>query len=274
VLTIGSVDNQIDVPPHHPVPTDASTEPTLANFRAWSLAASSAAAPACTAGLTIQSPAGDYATGAACFATGTAIRAPIALFGPIAAPFRTQAGPQIDQDPGTGAQTLAPAFDALVAGDGAHDASAVHAADARLGVYLHILADRITHHVCSDRTAIAGPTRDGFRIDLTNSDCTQGLHLLRHAWETGVAFSALRAQDRTTEAALATVYDELVAFARARGVLRAGADSIATRATYTAALTLALQRLAAPDRVAAIDAVGCAHGLVAFPGQPACRAAH
>src|SRR5262249_49075914 len=36
----------------HPDPTDAETEVTLANFRAWALAASSAATPACTAGLT------------------------------------------------------------------------------------------------------------------------------------------------------------------------------------------------------------------------------
>lgn len=256
----------------HPVPTDASTEPTLANFRAWALAASSVAVPACTAGLTIQSAAGDYATGAACFATGTPIRAPIAVFGDLSLPVRSKAGPQIVQDPSTGPQTLAPAFDALVASDGAHDASATHAADARLGVYLHILADRITHHVCTDRTAIAGPASTGFRIDLTNSDCTQGLHLLRHAWETGVDFSTLRAQDHTTDAALLTVYNELVAFARARGVLRAGADSDVTRAAYTGALARALQQFAALDRVAAIDAVGCAHGLVAFPGQPACRA--
>jgi hypothetical protein len=258
----------------HPVPTDANTEPTLANFRAWALAASSTAKPACTAGLTIQSAAGDYATGAACYVTGTPIRAPIALFGELSLPVQTAAGPQIVQDPSTGAPIFAPAFDALVATDGAHEASATHAADARLGVYLHILADRITHHVCTDRSAIAGPTAGGFRIDLTNSDCTQPLHLLRHAWETGVDFSTLLAQDHTTDAALITVYNELVAFARARGVLRAGADSDATRASYTTALAHALQQFAALDRVAAIGAIGCAHGLVPLPGQPACTAAH
>src|SRR5215831_3958080 len=57
----------------HPDPTNAATELTLANFRAWALAGSSASKPACTAGITIRSAAGDYATGAACYATGTSI---------------------------------------------------------------------------------------------------------------------------------------------------------------------------------------------------------
>src|SRR4029078_3331862 len=56
----------------HPDPADAETEVTLANFRAWALAASSAARPACTAGFTVQSPAGDYATGASCYHPGAA----------------------------------------------------------------------------------------------------------------------------------------------------------------------------------------------------------
>jgi len=259
----------------HPVPTDASTAPTLANYRAWALAASSVDEPACTAGLTAQSSAGDYATGAVCYAAaagGAPIQGAIAAFGSATAPISTQTGPQIVQDPKAGKPTYASTFDALVAADGARDTSAAHAADARLGVYLHVLADRITHHVCTDRSVIAGPTADGFQIQMTNSDCEQSLHLLRHAWETGVDFSTLKAQDRTTDAALATVYDELVAFARARGVLRAGADTSATRDAYVAALSNALQPFAALDRVGAIDAVGCAHGLVPFPGQTACSA--
>src|SRR5262245_52256151 len=82
----------LDTPPPgidglHPDPDDPATEVTLANFRAWALAASSAARPACTAGLTVPSAAGDYATGAACFTAGTPIQASIRLFGPIAIPF-------------------------------------------------------------------------------------------------------------------------------------------------------------------------------------------
>ncbi|HEX7840283.1 MAG TPA: hypothetical protein VF469_22550 [Kofleriaceae bacterium] len=254
----------------HPDPTDAATEVTLANFRAWALAASSAAKPACTGGLTVQSAAGDYATGATCYATGTPIRTSVSLFGPLDLPFATQAGPQLVQDSST--PVLAPDFDSLVATDGAHDASAGHAADARLGVYLHMLADRISHHVCADRSVISGPSASGFFVNLTNSDCAQPIHLLRHAWETGVSYAQLAPQDRTTLAMLSSVYQELVAFARARGVLRPGADTTATQAAYTAELARALEKFAAQDRIAALDAVGCAHGLSPLPGQPACPA--
>ena len=109
-------------------------------------------------------------------------------------------------------------------------------------------------------------------VDLTNPECAQGIHLLRHAWETGVDYARLLPQDRTTLAMLRAVYQELVAFARARGVLRPGADLPATQAAYTAELARALQAFQAADRVAALDAVGCAHGLAPLPGQPACPA--
>jgi hypothetical protein len=254
----------------HPDPSNAATEVTLANFRAWALAASSAARPACSAGLTVQSAAGDYATGATCFATATQIQASISLFGPIDVPFMTQAGPQIVQD--STSSILAPDFDALVGTDGARDASAVHAADARLGVYLHLLADRISHHVCEDRAVITGPTESGFFVNLTNSDCAQPIHLLRHAWETGVDYALLAPRDRTTLAMLGSAYQELVAFAQARGVLRPGAGRPEAQAAYTAQLAAALENFQAPDRIAAIDAVGCAHGLMPLPGQPACTA--
>jgi len=252
----------------HPDPTDASIEVTLANFRAWAMAPSSAAKPACVGGLTMQSPDGDYATGSSCFTTGAPINGAISLAGPIDLRLATQAGPQLIQN--ATPPIFASGFDALVANDGAHDPSAAHAADARTGVYLHILADRISHHVCGDRSVISGPSSSGFFVDLGDSECNQPIHFLRHAWETGVPFAKLAPQDRTSIAVLSSVYDELVEFARARGVLRAGADSAAAKASFVVPLTQALEQFDAIDRVNAINAVGCAHGLVPLPGQTAC----
>ncbi len=254
----------------HPDPTDAATEVTLANFRAWALAASSAATPACTAGLTTRSAAGDYATGAACFDAAAPIRVSVSLFGPLTVPFTVQAGPQAVQT--TDAPIYAPDFDAIVATDGAHDSSPAHAADARLGVYLHMLADRISHHTCGDRSVIAGPSASGFAIELTSSDCAQPIHLLRHAWETGVDYMQLAPQDRTTLAMIKAVYQELVVFARARGVLRPGADSPALGAHYSALLGAALQQFSAPARIGALDQISCSQGFTPLPGQPACPA--
>lgn len=254
-----------------PDPRDAKHEPTLANLRAWALAASSAAWPFCTAGLTVQSSAGDYGTGASCYAPTTSIMGSIAAVGAVAVPIPTQTGLQIVRDTDGLPTVHSPQFDALVAADGAHDASAQHASDARIGVYLHVLADRITHHVCTDQSVIAGPNASGFQIAMTNPDCDQPIHLLRHVWETGVDVSTLDAKDQTTRAMLSTIYDELINLARARGVLRGGADSAMSKATYLAQLAPALTAPAALDRVTALDHIACSHHLVAFPGQPACK---
>src|SRR6185295_11909444 len=125
----------------------------------------------CTAGLTVQSAAGDYATGATCYTAGAPIQAAVSLFGPLDLRFATQTRSQLVQD--STAPVYSPDFDALVATDGAHDAGAAHAADARLGVYLHVLADRISHHVCGDHSVISGPTASGFVVNLTNTECAQ-----------------------------------------------------------------------------------------------------
>jgi hypothetical protein len=54
--------------------------------------------------------------------------------------------------------------------------------------------------------------------------------------------------------------------------MRPGADNAASQTAYTAQIAAALQKFAAPDRIAALDAIGCAHGLAPLPGQPACPA--
>ena len=118
---------------------------------------------------------------------------------------------------------------------------------------------------------IAGPNASGFQIAMTNPDCDQPIHILRHAWETGVDFSTLTAENQTTRAMLSTIYDELINLAKARGVLRAGADSATAKMAYLAQLVPALEQFQALDRVTALDAVACGHQLTPFPGQPACK---
>jgi hypothetical protein len=246
-----------------PNPQDTATEPTLANWRAWAMTGS----VACTAGLTVQTADGNYGTGPACFASGTPIRGTISALGNAAVPFATATGLQIIEDPDHGAQVLSSHFAAVIATDGAHTTSATHLADARLGVYLHILADRITHHECTDLGVIAGPTAAGFNIDLSNDECVQGWHLLHHAWETGVDFSLVPPNDRTTQAALESTYDELAKFGAARGLTPvAGIDKTA----LLGALATAIEKFDAIPRVLALDAVGCSHSFAIFPGQPAC----
>jgi hypothetical protein len=39
------------------------------------------------------------------------------------------------------------------------DGTASHVADARLGVYVHTLPDRVSHHVCTDASSIGARSR-------------------------------------------------------------------------------------------------------------------
>lgn len=247
-----------------PDPHDAQTEVTLANYRAWAVSGS----VACTAGLTVKSGNRDYGTGTTCYDTGTPIRGTISAVGSAAVPFSTATGLQILQDD-TEPPVLSSEFATLVANDGAQTSDPVHLADARLGVYLHLLADRISHHECTDAAVIAGPNAAGFQVDLSNTECQQGWHFLHHAWETGVDFSLVPKPDRTTEAALSSVYDELASFAQARGLVPV---TTLTKDQLTGKLAGALQKFEAIDRVTAIDTVACNAKLVPFPGQPACSA--
>lgn len=249
----------------HPALDDAVGEGMLVHLRTWAKAATGTSRPVCVAGLTVASGAGDYATGASCY-PGATVSGKVALFGPTAYPFSLESGPQVIQDPKGGPEVTWEAFDAVVGG------GAERISDARLGLYLHVLADRISHHRCSDAADVAGPEPGAaLTIDMSGAECTQGPHVLRHVWETGVDFAKLGAADRTTEAALAAVYDELVVFAGLRET--ASASDAAARDALLAAVAAALQKPGAEPRVSALAAEACARGFVPFPGAPECPAA-
>lgn len=246
---------------------DADSEVFLANLRSWALDASSV--PQCTAGLTAPTEAGDYATGSDCFALsdgmpGSVVGA-IAAVGGTAVNFSLPTGLQVvvTSDTTGGDPLTSDSFDAIVGSE--------HALDARLGVYLHALGDRVSHHVCTDASVLTGPDADGeFTEYMDNSDCVQTLHAVRHAWETGVDYSLLDEADRTTEAALDAVYDELLVFAQARGTLRSEASRAAYREELLAAVTGVLQNEDAAARIGSLAGIACAHGFEPFPGAPAC----
>lgn len=241
-----------------PDPTDGTTEVQLANLRAWALGD----APGCTAGLTVPVD-GDYARGPACYSEDgepVPVHGEVRGVGSVAIPFNVVTGPQVIVSSDT-APITTEGFDAVVGED--------RAADARLGVYLHSLADRISHHVCAD-TAHLSLSEDGFSYDATSDDCTQGTHALRHLWEAGVDPDVLSAADRTTPAALETIADELADFAGYRGVYRADRDTDEARTALLRAIGEAIALPNAGDRIDALAAVACDAGVAPFPGMPAC----
>ena len=260
----------------HPDPTDENHEILLTHLRDWAMAGSGAARVDCAGGLTNASTSGDNATGTTCYATGgntATISGSVIFFdGPKATEsdadiqtFTVKTGLQIIQDSDAG-QATSDTFDAVVGG------TAQHIADARLGVYIHAFGDRTSHHVCLDDSYLYGPTSAGasWTADMTSSQCSQGLHTLRHIWETGVDFSLLTAENQTTSAYLGNAYTEMVAFATARGVLSTSASDPTAQAKLISDLTSALETTDVTARLAALRSLTCARGLVAFPGEAPC----
>jgi hypothetical protein len=95
--------------------------------------------------------------------------------------------------------------------------------DAKMGIYLHTLQDRISHHSCLDTTWLSAPslTAGGnFVANYPREQCHQGIHLLWHTWETGSMQENVPASQRTLYAALEVSYDELLNYAQRKGWAR------------------------------------------------------
>ncbi|MCQ4119627.1 hypothetical protein [Rhodococcus tibetensis] len=241
---------------------DPRHEVMLTHVRRWAMAGPGSSAPLCTAGFTNPSADGDYATGTGCYgdAQPAQINGVYSIETPVAIPFTNATGQQVISGEVRSAQ-----FDSWIGSE---------SSNARIGIYLHALGDRISHHVCTDAGTITPPSPDRpeFRIDLNKPTCDQGPHAVRHEYETGVDFAGLAPEDQTTAAALSMVYDELVEFARIRGTLAARATEPANKnALLLDGLLPALQVREPTLRVEAVTEVGCRFGVPAFPGNPACR---
>ncbi|MFD1812163.1 hypothetical protein [Rhodococcus gannanensis] len=240
---------------------DPAHEVMLTHVRRWAMAGPGSAVPLCTGGFTNPSASGDYATGAECFddPDPTQINGTYSVQAPLAIPFTNMTGPQVISD-----GVLAPQFDSWVGAE---------SWNARIGIYIHALADRISHHACTDAGTVTAPSaeRPDFRIDLNKPTCDQGPHAVRHEYETGVDVTGIEPEDRTTEAALSMIFDELSEFAQVRGVLDESAMAPSEKSALLGdGLLPALQHRNPIERLAAVTEVGCRFGVSAFPGSPAC----
>jgi len=257
----------------HPEADDADTEVVLAHVRRWAMYEPNA--PECTGGLTVWTGS-NYTSGDSCYTLpGTTIPGTIAgsllIAGQVAFPFNPPTGPQIiavtaglHRTPVSSEQ-----FDTYIANaDQVSDPA--HAADARLGIYLHTLADRVSHHVCTDASVLTDPVNGVFSENMINQDCSQPLHVLRHMYETGVNFGSLSDQDKTTSSAIEIIYDELVAFAQKRGVLNSKASDPGFRQALLNHISEALQKTDAANRISSLTQVACDYNLTPFPGASGC----
>ncbi|NVB41364.1 hypothetical protein G6O69_26235 [Pseudenhygromyxa sp. WMMC2535] len=263
----GTTQAPIAVDGLHPEVNDPDVEVTLANIRRWVYDFGLA----CTAGLTEVSSAGDYATGEDCFSAligNNRVRSSLSLFGDAELPFSPLLGEQIVE---TSTGLLASEIDQVVDPEGLHPE---RVGLAKLGIYLHTLADRVSHHICTDDSYLAGPyhalAQPNFYSMMDGPECLQTLHLIRHAWEVGVPQDQLPAADQTTQAALTAVYDELFAYAEYNGFAAQGADDTVLRDDLVADLVYALEYTDPDERVDAMVEFGCLNGIEPMPGHGSC----
>ena len=140
---------------------------------------------------------------------------------------------------------------------------------ARMGIYLHSLADRISHHMCTDRSTMYREADGNFNTQFSSYGCGQGSHFLWHVWEQGTDQNAIADQDyRTLEVALDVIWDELAARGQDLGI--AGVES--PRLTKQDAISGLLEVLGVYESDERLDAmVGFMvdNGLKPLPGHGA-----
>ncbi len=137
----------------------------LTHIRKWAMDGPGSAAPLCTGGFTNRTATGDYATGATCYGgeQPVPINGQYSLVDPMDIPFQNMTGRQVISDGGVTSDR----FDSYIGNQ---------SANARTGIYIHALGDRISHHVCTDEGRITPPTprQRAFDIDLLVPGCDQG----------------------------------------------------------------------------------------------------
>lgn len=258
--------------------------------------------PLCVAALTEPVSAQDYAGGRRCYQTG--LRESPRLLGRI--PFITELGlagyadwisPLGEQgvvtDPVSGEITPASALDQYLPPE--------QAAMARMGIYLHAVQDRVSHHRCNLASRLEGPrpldaapilsnplmgpgylflqSQDPadlvgifvgaeplvdaeFFYEFSIAECDQLSHANRHVWEVGMEQDEIAEADRTTEASLRVAAEELRAFAQFyRLPARALPDDAVAR------LVTVLEQPTAAERIAGFSALAAEYGWLPLPGH-------
>jgi hypothetical protein len=137
---------------------------------------------------------------------------------------------------------------------------------AKPGIFLHALADRASHHSCTDRSWFYLLPNGNYTSKYDSVACGQGSHFLWHAWEQGADQSSdnLTPEHQTMRPALGDVYDQLLAYATAlRLPVRANLD----KATIIDRLIVVLQIYDPQQRLDAMVQLMQDYSALPLPGH-------
>ncbi len=207
-----------DYPTSYFSPKNKPYEILLDNFRAWTF---DERKDACAAGITNDLNI-DKRTTSPCKVDTATLKSPMNLFSlgisRLAIPFTTKLGTLIIEDydnnnPNT--TNVLATNESLQKYISPHDVNF-----AKMGIFLHALADRYSHHMCTDRSYFYQTSDSYYTSKYSSVYCAQGNHFLWHVWEQGTNQSDanLATEHQTMRPALNAVYDQLLDYARHKGI--------------------------------------------------------
>lgn len=188
-------------------------ENILTNFRAWVF---DERKDACAAGITHDMKPG-HELGSVCEESKYTLKSSMNFFAvgfsKLAIPFITQLGTLIINE-----RNQNGVLTDVLANDNSFQAYiAPHeVAYSKMGIFVHVLGDRYSHHMCTDRSYFYGMPDGNYTSDYSALYCAQGSHFLWHVWEQGTNQSDdnLSIVHQTMKPALEAVYDQLLAYAK------------------------------------------------------------
>lgn len=286
-----------------PQVADPQREPFLNHLRNWALGKG----PLCLGGMSFIKGADQLDSGAACYQS--TMRAEPTLLGRI--PFISELGEYLQLDwistiseqrvvrnPQTQELTLASQLEKNLPPN-------VEAQYVRMGIYLHALQDRISHHRCIMSSTLEGPRPANASPILTNAlvksvydlsifrrpiemlnnalaypvvvnpefffefnrmECDQLSHFQRHSFEVGIKQSTLDERDRTTEAGIRAALSELMHFAQQSGQYQPKVTGAKVEG-FIQDVIAAIEESTPNQRVKKIAAVAPQYQLVPLPGH-------
>lgn len=250
-------------PPALPYPTDYLSnankpyEVLLNNFHEWVF---DERFNACSSGI-VRPDATPDARAPSCQDSSSSLYSPMYFFAsgfsqkPI--PFVTKLGSLIINESTPNTIATDTSFDAYIT---PHEVTY-----AKPGIFFHVLADRYSHHLCTDRSYFYQKTDGDYTSIYSKVLCAQGSHFLWHAWEQGTNqnTSNLATQYQTMQPALEAIFDQLVAYRKYLGKTVNSVDKAALMNEFMSVLAIEDSVTRLNHMVNLMEA----HGALALPGH-------
>ena len=203
----------IGLPADYFSPANAPYEPLLTNLQDWAL---NRRQDACVAGILLQNTGGAPAS-TPCETGDKVIKSPQNVFAlgvpQLQIQFFSNLGRLIINEDDKGR--------VLATDSSFQEFVTPHQLDfAKLGIFLHAYADRVSHHMCTDRSWFQREDSGNYNSSYDQVYCAQGSHFLWHVWEQGTNQDSdnLELEFQTMRPALQGIWAQVLESARMRNL--------------------------------------------------------